>query len=131
MIGMASEAIGDMLNEVFAAFELLRRRLDFLRRRRPRLRLSNRQPRHGTSEQRDDGQHNSANDLQKGLHELSRVERFRTFYGTILGMVLSAILLAATLQSRVASVVKIYDQNHAKKLVPLLTEVVSIPTTQF
>src|SRR4051812_12465623 len=46
-------------------------------------------------------------------------------------MVLSAILLAATLQSRVASVVKIYDQNHAKKLVPLLTEVVSIPTTQF
>src|SRR3954453_16744942 len=46
-------------------------------------------------------------------------------------MVLSAILLAATLQSRVASVVKIYDRDYAKKLVPMLTEVISFPTTQF
>ena len=46
-------------------------------------------------------------------------------------MVLSAILLAATLQTKVASVTKIYDRDYAKKLVPMLTEVISFPTTQF
>jgi predicted dipeptidase len=46
-------------------------------------------------------------------------------------MVLSAILLAATLQTKVASVAKIYDREYAAKLVPMLTEVVSFPTTQF
>jgi predicted dipeptidase len=46
-------------------------------------------------------------------------------------MVLSAILLAATLQTNVASVTKIYDRDYAKKLVPMLTEVISFPTTQF
>jgi succinyl-diaminopimelate desuccinylase len=46
-------------------------------------------------------------------------------------MVLSAILLAATLQTKAASVIKIYDQRHAKKMVPLLTEVIDFPTTQF
>jgi predicted dipeptidase len=45
-------------------------------------------------------------------------------------MVLSAILLAATLQTNVASVTKIYDRDYAKKLVPMLTEVISFPTTQ-
>jgi len=45
-------------------------------------------------------------------------------------MVLSAILLAATLQTKVASVTKIYDRDYAKKLVPMLTEVISFPTTQ-
>ncbi|MEA2345018.1 MAG: hypothetical protein QOF63_3187, partial [Thermoanaerobaculia bacterium] len=42
-------------------------------------------------------------------------------------MVLSAILLAATLQTNVASVTKIYDRDYAKKLVPMLTEVISFP----
>jgi acetylornithine deacetylase/succinyl-diaminopimelate desuccinylase-like protein len=46
-------------------------------------------------------------------------------------MVLSAILLAATLQKNVASVTKIYERNYATKLVPMLTEVISFPTTQF
>lgn len=46
-------------------------------------------------------------------------------------MVLSAILLAATLQKNVASVTKIYDRDYAKKLAPMLTEVISFPTTQF
>jgi dipeptidase D len=46
-------------------------------------------------------------------------------------MVLSAILLAATLHSNVASVTKIYERDYAKKLVPMLTEVISFPTTQF
>jgi predicted dipeptidase len=46
-------------------------------------------------------------------------------------MVLSAILLAATLQTNVATVTKIYDRDYAKKLVPMLTEVISFPTTQF
>jgi acetylornithine deacetylase/succinyl-diaminopimelate desuccinylase-like protein len=45
-------------------------------------------------------------------------------------MVFSAILLAATLQTNVASVTKIYDRDYAKKLVPMLTEVISFPTTQ-
>jgi predicted dipeptidase len=45
-------------------------------------------------------------------------------------MVLSAILLAATLQTNVASVTKIYERDYAKKLVPMLTEVISFPTTQ-
>jgi len=46
-------------------------------------------------------------------------------------MVLSAILLAATLQTNVASVTKIYDRDYANKLVPMLTEVIGFPTTQF
>jgi predicted dipeptidase len=46
-------------------------------------------------------------------------------------MVLSAILLAATLQTNVASVTTIYDRDYAKKLAPMLTEVISFPTTQF
>jgi dipeptidase D len=46
-------------------------------------------------------------------------------------MVFSAILLAATLQTNVASVTNIYDRDYAKKLVPMLTEVISFPTTQF
>jgi predicted dipeptidase len=46
-------------------------------------------------------------------------------------MVLSAILLAATLQTKVASVTKIYDRDYAKKLVPMLTEVIGFPTTQY
>src|SRR4051794_4950109 len=46
-------------------------------------------------------------------------------------MVLSAILLAATLQTNAASVTKIYDRDYAKKLAPMLTEVISFPTTQF
>src|SRR3954454_9882182 len=46
-------------------------------------------------------------------------------------MVLSAILLAATLQTNVVSVTKIYDRDYAKKLAPMLTEVISFPTTQF
>src|SRR3954454_5799836 len=46
-------------------------------------------------------------------------------------MVLSAILLAATLQTNVASVTKIYDRDYAKKLVPMLTDVISFPTSQF
>jgi predicted dipeptidase len=45
-------------------------------------------------------------------------------------MVLSTILLAATLQTNVASVTKIYDRDYAKMLVPMLTEVISFPTTQ-
>ena len=45
-------------------------------------------------------------------------------------MVLSAILLAATLKTNVSSVTKIYDRDYAKKLVPMLTEVISFPTTQ-
>ena len=46
-------------------------------------------------------------------------------------MVFSAILLAATLQTNVASVTKIYDRDYAQKLAPMLTEVISFPTTQF
>jgi predicted dipeptidase len=46
-------------------------------------------------------------------------------------MVLTAILLAATLQTNVASVTKVYERDYATKLVPMLTEVISFPTTQF
>src|SRR4051794_16420011 len=46
-------------------------------------------------------------------------------------MVLSAILLAATLKTNVASVTEIYDRDYAKKFAPMLTEVISFPTTQF
>ena len=46
-------------------------------------------------------------------------------------MVLSAILLAATLRSNVASVTKVYERDYAKQLVPLLSEVLQFPTTQF
>jgi len=46
-------------------------------------------------------------------------------------MVLSAILLAATLQTKVASVTKLYEREYASRLVPLLTEVLRFPTTQF
>src|SRR5437763_1390499 len=63
--------------------------------------------------------------LKKVFMNLSRVKRFPTFYGTIRRMVLSAILLAATLRTNVASVTKIYDRDYAKKLVLMLTEVIS------
>src|SRR5213083_178387 len=46
-------------------------------------------------------------------------------------MVLSAILLAATLQTNVASVTSIYERDYAKQLVPLLSEVLHFSTTQF
>jgi predicted dipeptidase len=44
---------------------------------------------------------------------------------------ITAILLAATLQTNVASVTTVYEHDYAARLVPLLTEVVSFPTTQF
>src|ERR1700761_653542 len=59
------------------------------------------------------------------------LERFRSFYGTIRGMVFSVILLAATLQTNVASVMTIYDRDYAPRLVPLLSEVLQFPTAQF
>lgn len=46
-------------------------------------------------------------------------------------MVLSAILLAATLRANVASVTKVYERDYAKQLVPLLSEVLQFSTTQF
>jgi predicted dipeptidase len=46
-------------------------------------------------------------------------------------MVLSAILLAATLQTNVASVTAIYERDYAKQLVPLLSEILHFSTTQF
>jgi predicted dipeptidase len=46
-------------------------------------------------------------------------------------MVLSAILLAATLQTNVASVTAVYERDYAKQLVPLLSQVLQFSTTQF
>jgi len=46
-------------------------------------------------------------------------------------MVFSAILLAATLQTNVAKVMKVYDHDYAPRLVPLLSEVLQFPTAQF
>src|ERR1043166_8383574 len=46
-------------------------------------------------------------------------------------MVLSAILLAATLNTKVAAVTAVYKRDYAKQLVPLLSEVLRFPTTQF
>jgi predicted dipeptidase len=46
-------------------------------------------------------------------------------------MVLSAILLAATLQTNVAAVTAVYERDYAKQLVPLLSEVLKFSTTQF
>ncbi len=46
-------------------------------------------------------------------------------------MVFSAILLAATLQTNVAKVMKVYDRDYASRLVPLLSEVLQFPTAQF
>jgi len=46
-------------------------------------------------------------------------------------MVFSAILLAATLQTNVANVAKVYDHDYASRLVPMLSEVLQFPTAQF
>ncbi len=46
-------------------------------------------------------------------------------------MALFAILLAATLQTNVANVTKVYERDYASRLVPMLTEVLRFPTTQF
>jgi predicted dipeptidase len=43
---------------------------------------------------------------------------------------MTAFLLAATLQTNVAEVMKVYDHDYAGRLVPLLTEVLRFPTTQ-
>lgn len=45
-------------------------------------------------------------------------------------MVLLSILVAATLQTNVASVTQIYDRDYASRLVPMLSEVLRFPTTQ-
>ena len=43
---------------------------------------------------------------------------------------IAALLLAATLQTNVANVTKIYERDYASRLVPMLTEVLRFPTTQ-
>ncbi len=45
-------------------------------------------------------------------------------------MVFFALLFAATLQSNVTEVTKVYDHDYASRLVPLLSEVLQFPTTQ-
>jgi predicted dipeptidase len=62
---------------------------------------------------------------------ISGNERFRAFYGRIRKMILSIVLLAATLQANVGSVTQLYEHDYAKQLVPLLSEVLRFPTTQF
>ena len=44
---------------------------------------------------------------------------------------IAALLLAATLQTNVADVTKVYERDYAPRLVPLLSEVLRFPTTQF
>ena len=44
---------------------------------------------------------------------------------------IAAVLFAATLQTNVATVTKVYEQDYAARLVPMLTEVLRFPTTQF
>jgi len=44
---------------------------------------------------------------------------------------IAVFLLAATLQTNVATVTKIYEHDYASRLVPLLTEVLRFPTAQF
>lgn len=46
-------------------------------------------------------------------------------------MLLSIVLLAATLQANVVSVTQLYEQEYAKQLVPMLSEVLRFPTAQF
>jgi predicted dipeptidase len=45
-------------------------------------------------------------------------------------MPFAVLLLAATLQTQVAEVTKIYERDYAARLVPMLTEVLRFPTTQ-
>lgn len=44
---------------------------------------------------------------------------------------IASLLLAATLQTNVAEVTKVYEHDYASRLVPLLSEVLRFPTTQF
>jgi acetylornithine deacetylase/succinyl-diaminopimelate desuccinylase-like protein len=44
---------------------------------------------------------------------------------------IAVLLLAATLQTNVDKVLKVYDHDDASRLVPLLSEVLQFPTTQF
>ena len=44
---------------------------------------------------------------------------------------IAALLFAATLQTNVATVTKVYERDYASRLVPMLTEVLRFPTTQF
>ncbi|HEX9460150.1 MAG TPA: M20/M25/M40 family metallo-hydrolase, partial [Thermoanaerobaculia bacterium] len=44
---------------------------------------------------------------------------------------IAVFLLAATLQTNVAKVTKVYERDYASRLVPLLTEVLRFPTAQF
>ena len=44
-------------------------------------------------------------------------------------MPFAVLLLAATLQSQVAEVTKVYERDYAARLVPMLTEVLRFPTT--
>jgi predicted dipeptidase len=46
-------------------------------------------------------------------------------------MPFALLLLAATLQTRVADVTKVYEHDYAARLVPMLREVLRFPTTQF
>ncbi len=68
VVGVAAEAVGDVLDEVPAAREALRRRVDLLRRRRPLRRLFQRKPRHRAGQQRDDHQQSGAQHLEERLH---------------------------------------------------------------
>jgi hypothetical protein len=68
MIGVASEAIGDMLDEILPAIELRRIGVNLLRRGRPRCRFLRHQPDHADRDQGNDCQHNSTDELEKGLH---------------------------------------------------------------
>jgi dipeptidase, putative len=43
----------------------------------------------------------------------------------------AALLFATVLQTNVATVTKVYDRDYASRLVPMLTEVLRFPTTQF
>ena len=44
---------------------------------------------------------------------------------------IAALLFAATLRTNVATVTKVYERHYASRLVPMLTEVLRFPTTQF
>lgn len=44
---------------------------------------------------------------------------------------IAALLFAATLQTNVAAVTNVYERDYASHLVPMLTEVLLFPTTQF
>jgi hypothetical protein len=44
---------------------------------------------------------------------------------------IASLLFAATLQTNVADVTKVYERDYASRLVPLLSEVLRFPTTQF